>query len=563
MEYVALILVFILFIAFVLGKEIIEAKNAEKRFKKSLYEKYGEPFDKEISLERFAHICGYYKRHISERQIDDITWNDLNMDVIFMRMNDTFSSAGEEYLYYTLRNNTKSTAELNKLEEVISFFEKHPDERVAIQMLMRKLGTTGKFSLYDYLDNLELLGKRSNRKHILLNLLYIPFIVLTPFQLPAGLCGLAILMSYNIATYFKEKNEIEAYFISFVYIIRLLNVCEEVLKVDLPACEAQWSDMKQSLIKVLGIRKGSSIVFKGASSLSTGNPADIIMDYIRMTMHIDIILFNRMLGKLRSHVEDIDSLITNIGYVETAIAIGNFRHSLKEGWCVPEFVENSFTNDEILVIKDGYHPLIDNPVKNSIATDKGVLLTGSNASGKSTFLRMAAVNAILAQTIHTCMADEYKAPLFSICSSMSLKDNLESGESYYIVEIKSLKRILQSAETENRRVLCFVDEVLRGTNTVERIAASTQILKSLATDEYLCFAATHDIELTQLLIDRYNNYHFEEEIVDGDILFPYKLMEGKATTRNAIKLLQIMGYEDTIIEDATRLAEHFVTFGTW
>ena len=282
-----------------------------------------------------------------------------------------------------------------------------------------------------------------------------------------------------------------------------------------------------------------------------------------MTMHIDIILFNRMLGKLRCHVEDIDSLITNIGYVETAIAVGNFRHSLKEGWCVPEFVENSFTNDEILVIKDGYHPLIDNPVKNSIATDKGVLLTGSNASGKSTFLRMVAVNAILAQTIHTCMADEYKAPLFYICSSMSLKDNLESGESYYIVEIKSLKRVLQSAETENRRVLCFVDEVLRGTNTVERIAASTQILKSLATDEYLCFAATHDIELTQLLIDRYNNYHFEEEIVDGDILFPYKLMEGKATTRNAIKLLQIMGYEDAIIEDATRLAEHFVTFGTW
>lgn len=563
MEYVALILVFILFLAFVLGKEIIEAKNAEKRFKKSLYEKYGETFDKEISLERFAHICGYYKRHTPKGQIDDITWNDLNMDDIFRSMNDTFSSAGEEYLYYTLRNNRKSIEELNHLEEVISFFENHPDERVAIQMLMRKLGTTGKFSLYDYLDNLELLGKRSNRKHILLNLLYIPFIVLAPFQLPAGLCGLAILMSYNIATYFKEKNEIEAYFISFVYIIRLLNVCEEVLKVEVPACEAQWSDMKQSLRKVLGIRKGSSIVFKGASSLSTGNPADIIMDYIRMTMHIDIILFNRMLGKLRSHVEDIDNLITNIGYVETAIAIGNFRHSLKEGWSVPEFVENSFTNDEILVIEGGYHPLIDNPVKNSIATDKGILLTGSNASGKSTFLRMVAVNAILAQTIHTCMADEYKAPLFSICSSMSLKDNLESGESYYIVEIKSLKRILQSAETENRRVLCFVDEVLRGTNTVERIAASTQILKSLANDKYLCFAATHDIELTQLLYEKYNNYHFEEEIVDGDILFPYKLMEGKATTRNAIKLLQIMGYEDAIIEDATRLAEHFVTFGTW
>ena len=563
MEYVALILVFILFIAFVLGKEIIEARNAEKRFKKSLYENYGVPFKKEISLERFNHIVGYYKRHIPEGQIDDITWNDLNMDDIFMRMNDTFSSAGEEYLYYTLRNNTKSNEELEHLEQVITFFENHSDERVAIQMLMRKLGTTGKFSLFDYLDNLELLGNRSNKKHILINLLFIPLIALAPFQLPACLCGLAILMSYNIATYFKEKNEIEAYFISFVYIIRLINVCEEILRINIPACYAQWSDMKQSLSKVIGIRKGSSIVFKGASSITSGNPADIIMDYIRMTMHIDIILFNRMLGKLRSHVEDIDRLISNIGYVETAIAIGNFRHSLKEGYCIPEFVNEKKQDEEILIIENGYHPLIESPVKNSITTDKGVLLTGSNASGKSTFLRMVAINAILAQTIHTCMADAYRAPLFAICSSMSLKDNLESGESYYIVEIKSLKRILQSAEEEDRRVLCFVDEVLRGTNTVERIAASTQILKSLASEEYLCFAATHDIELTQLLSEKYNNYHFEEEIVDGDILFPYKLMEGKATTRNAIKLLQIMGYEDTIIENATGLAEHFVTFGTW
>ena len=561
MEYVALILVFILFIAFVLGKEIIEAKNAEKRFRKSLYNNYGVPFQKEISLERYAHISGYYKRHITEGQIDDITWNDLNMDDIFMRLNDTFSSAGEEYLYYTLRYNAKSKDELNHLEEAISFFETHPDERVAIQMLMKKLGSTGKFSLYDYLDNMELLGKRSNIKHILLNLLYIPFIILAPFQLPASLCGLAILMSFNIATYFKEKNEIEAYFISFVYIIRLLNVCEEVLAVKVPACDEQWSNMKRSLNKVLGIRKGSSIVFKGASSMTAGNPADIIMDYVRMTMHVDIILFNRMLKKLRNHVEDIDNLISIVGYAETAIAIGNFRHSLKDGYCKPEFIDDK--KGEILTIREGYHPLINNPVKNSITTEKGVLLTGSNASGKSTFLRMVALNAILAQTIHTCTADAYRAPLFSVCSSMSLKDNLESGESYYIVEIKSLKRILQLAKTENRRVLCFVDEVLRGTNTVERIAASTQILKSLAKEEYLCFAATHDIELTQLLKEVYNNYHFEEEIVDGDILFPYKLMEGKATTRNAIKLLQIMGYDEAIIEDATRLAEHFVTFGTW
>lgn len=87
-------------------------------------------------------------------------------------------------------------------------------------------------------------------------------------------------------------------------------------------------------------------------------------------------------------------------------------------------------------------------------------------------------------------------------------------------------------------MLCFVDEVLRGTNTVERISASTEILKSLSAEQVLCFAATHDVELTELLAKEYDNYHFEEEIVEGDVRFNYRLLTGKATTRNAIKLLE-------------------------
>ena len=196
-------------------------------------------------------------------------------------------------------------------------------------------------------------------------------------------------------------------------------------------------------------------------------------------------------------------------------------------------------------------------------TDRGVLLTGSNASGKSTFLKTVAINAILAQTIHTCLADSYSGGLYRIMSSMALKDDLAGGDSYYIVEIKSLKRILNHSADEANPVLCFVDEVLRGTNTVERIAASTQILKSLAGRKVLCFAATHDIELTHLLENYYNNYHFEEEIKEDDIVFNYQLRKGRATTRNAIKLLGVMGYEESIIKEAEAQAEHFLKTGLW
>ena len=80
---------------------------------------------------------------------------------------------------------------------------------------------------------------------------------------------------------------------------------------------------------------------------------------------------------------------------------------------------------------------------------------------------------------------------------------------------------------------------------------------------FLCFAATHDIELTELLADCYDNYHFEEEIMEGDILFNYILRSGKAMTRNAIRLLGIIGYENAIIEEANALAAHFLETGNW
>ncbi len=131
------------------------------------------------------------------------------------------------------------------------------------------------------------------------------------------------------------------------------------------------------------------------------------------------------------------------------------------------------------------------------------------------------------------------------------------------MEIKALKRILDAAKGGRKPVLCFVDEVLRGTNTVERIAASTQILKSLSGRGILCFAATHDIELTGLLCSDFDNYHFEEDVRDGDVYFNYKLQAGKATTRNAIRLLELIGYDNEIIERASAQAARFMSQGVW
>ena len=560
MEFVVFAGVLLLLFIFMILQELVQVKNQEKLFRRSLRENYGKEIQKEYSLERFARLDSYLERHQEEKQLDDITWNDLGMDEIFRQIDRTYSAAGEEYLYYTLRNIFCGREALEHLEEVVTWLDGQEDTRVRIQLLMKRLGHLGKYSLYDYLDNLDYLGDRSNRKILMGNLLYLPFAGLLFVQPAVGSIGIVVCMLWHILTYFREKKVIEPYIVSFAYVLRLVDVCEELQKQKIPVYEKELGELREALKSLRELRRGSYWVMAGNQGQIGGNPLDILSDYLRMILHLDILQFNCMLQKLRKKTGQVEIMLGITGYLDMAVAIGGFRRSL-EGYCIPELEEE--TQKAFIDMENGWHPLLSHPVKNTIRADRGVLLTGSNASGKSTFLKMVAVNAVLAQTIHTCTAESYHAPIFRIFSSMALRDSIENGESYYIVEIRSLKRILDVAEERKSPVLCFVDEVLRGTNTVERIAAATQILIHLAESGALGFAATHDIEMTELLKEQYDNYHFEEVIKDGDIMFPYQLLPGKASTRNAIRLLQMMGYNEEIIKKASRQVEHFLETGKW
>ena len=145
---------------------------------------------------------------------------------------------------------------------------------------------------------------------------------------------------------------------------------------------------------------------------------------------------------------------------------------------------------------------------------------------------------------------------------MALNDNLEAKESYYIVEIKSLKRIIEGLN-DNVPSLCVIDEVLRGTNTIERIAASSEIMHFLANSNSICLCATHDIELAQILGSGVENYHFQEFFDEDTIKFDYKIYSGKSITRNAIKLLKIIGYDENIVNNAENRAQLFAGNGYW
>ena len=557
MEYLIFAAAMVCFIVLMMLKSFLDYKKSEKRFVQKLYKEYGTLPQKEYKPEQFENISHYFLKHKEGYYVDDITWNDLNMDEIFKQLNNTFSSAGEEYLYHILRTPCLEEEELLKREGIISWFQNHSDERVSYQFIFSRLGKCGKFSIYDYLDYLDQLGERSNLKHYLAIAGILGSILLLFVNIPIGLVALVCILIYNNLSYFKIKNEIDPYVTSFAYVFRLLDAVGELVKKRVAILEEEFDELITCHNAMTGFRTGSSLVMSGSRMSGSGNPLEILADFLRMGFHIDLIKFNQMLTEVRKHLPEIDRMISVLGKIEAMIAIGSYRKAMS--CCVPEFTDELF-----IETNEMYHPLITHPVKNDISTGSSVLITGSNASGKSTFLKTVAISAILAQTIHTCPAASYKASLFRICSSMSLRDDVQGGDSYYMVEIKSLKRILAMAADEgDNPVLCFVDEVLRGTNTVERIAASTEILRSLDKKNCICFAATHDIELTHLLTKNYDNYHFEEDIADNDISFSYKIMCGRATTRNAIRLLGIMGYDKQIIEEAEQMANHFMKTGQW
>lgn len=553
----------VIFVVLVMGKEYLNSKKYRKKILDKLYQSYGTPAERNYKPGEMDHIMMYYHKHPVPHQIDDITWNDLNMDQIYQTINTSCSAAGDEYLYYRLRTPVYDAGEMEKLEHKIHFFTEHEKERHDVQSAFYSLGRTGKYSIYEYLEYLDDLGERRNFKYVFFDLLLFVCIGLMFLSPIYGIVLLLVVLCHNIIVYFKEYKQIEPYITSFRYVRRLLECVEQIKSMQLPAFSGEQVKLTECYQSLKNFRRSSYLVLSSAKGNS--NPLEIVLDYLRICFSLDLIQFNKALRSVRGHMDEIDEMITLLGQMETAVVIGSYRNSLQDGCCIP-VIHYEDQAERKLRIQDVYHPLLTNPVKNSLQAERGVLLTGSNASGKSTFLRTVAISALFAQTIHTCSASYYEAPVFRIYSSMSLKDNLLGGESYYMAEIKSMKRILDQsriAGKEKIHVLCFVDEVLRGTNTVERIAASTRIMQIFADEQTLCFAATHDVELTKLLVDRYDNYHFEERIEEEDIYFPYRLMTGPATSRNAIALLKMLGYDDRIISGAEEMAENFLKTGKW
>lgn len=195
------------------------------------------------------------------------------------------------------------------------------------------------------------------------------------------------------------------------------------------------------------------------------------------------------------------------------------------------------------------HPLI--PQDQKVCNDfqlkqigQTILITGSNMSGKSTFLRTAAINLCLAFAGAPVNATHFETRLFRLFTCIQVSDSLSDGFSYFYAEVRRLRQLLTELEKEHPLPLFFfIDEIFRGTNNQERLIGSRAYIKALVGKHGVGMISTHDLELIHLAEDNglIENYHFRESVEDGKMHFDYQLHAGPCPTTNALKIMALEG----------------------
>lgn len=561
MEYIC----FLVVIVGVLIAQFLRGQRDRKRRQiQLLKDKWGQVPDREYQEGDLTKIARYYE-HCQQQEpdnfyLDDITWNDFGMDEIFMLLNHTQSAVGEETLYRLLRMPETEETVLTERDRLAKAFAQDPEIRLKLERAFYEIGKGRRLAFTQYITLLGQQVPQSNGIHYLGLLALVGAAAFTTVIPNYGALMMILVIAFQIITYYRQKAQVEDLFGCIANVVRLQLCAKEIGNIaDAEEIQTYQSQLRQYATDLESICRKSKMITMGKAM--GGSPLDLLADYGKMILHVDLIAYQQIIAMIRQREHVVWQTMDTLGQLECALAIASFRQCLGQ-WCEPELHCHEPGGVLSLHGEDLYHPLVDAAVPNSIHALCGQLITGSNASGKSTFLKTVGLSAVLAQTIYTVPGQRYSAPFYQIYSSMALKDNLVGGESYYMAEIRSLKRILDHGK-DPLPVLCFVDEVLRGTNTVERIAASTQILKSMTQKNILCFAATHDGELTYLLEEDYLNSHFSETITEGDILFTYRIQQGRAQGRNALRLLGLMGYDETVLQQARDMADRFDRTGTW
>lgn len=480
--------------------------------------------------------------------LSDRTCNDLDFEELFSFLDRTNSKIGQQYLYNELRTISNNSKNVERNEKIISKLTQDAALRIKVQSDLTALNSFKTYYIASLFQEEHIHPPKYFFLFKLLSVTSVLLLFLLPMY-PQLIFALLLVFIINLVIHFWNKKNLFKYLNSIPQLLKLNRVAFSLHK------KALFNQMNPNLEKSINIinQVRNRMMFFQLEGKLQGDLAVIFwgtFELVKTLFLLEPILLFGVLKRLNTKRKEIENVFSFVGEIDMLVSIASLREGL-DFYCIPKITHNS---NEIIADKI-YHPLITNCVTNNISvSQKSVLLTGSNMSGKTTFIRSVGLNFITGLTINTCFAKSLTLPVLRIFSAIRISDNLMNDKSYYLEEVQTIKKMLKKS-SDGKPNLFLLDEIFKGTNTVERIAAGKATLSHLSKNKNIVFVSTHDIELTDMLVSEYDLYHFSEVIQKEKIDFDFKLKKGKLKNRNAIRVLEINDYPDSVISEAIKISK--------
>ena len=490
-------------------------------------------------LREFAALTG----PPSHEQVDEHTWNDLDMDEVFARVDRTHSAAGQFMLYRMLRTPQFDDVERDERLRLIAYFQIDADLREQVQCALTGLGFGARMAaaaslLWDaerpVVAARPLLGLMAALAAV--SLLTAPY-----FGAPSLLVFL-VAFACNFVLHYRTRFRFELEMDALAYLGEVLVAADRLGRIGRLEIEP--------LVKRLRERsRAAAPLRRRIGRFSSGAGLDLLYEYVNIAFLLEARSLRAAVADIHMFVGVLRDVLEVIGALDALQAVASFREGL------PVYCEPIFLNDPMhLEVEEVYHPLLDAPVGNSIVlVGRGALVTGTNMSGKSTFLRSLGLAVLLGSTVGTCPARLYRGARLRVRSSLRAADDVSRGESFYWAEAERLLQLVRSLEA-GAPTLCLIDEMLAGTNSAERIAASVEILEFICRKGGLVVGATHELEVASQLQSRLDFYSFADALGAKGLDFEYRIRPGLSEARNALRLLRELGFPEEIVSGALRRA---------
>jgi len=479
------------------------------------------------------------------------TCTDLDFDEFFIRINKTSSCVGQQYLYDRLRR-IPHESEIAGCDNLIQYLKNNTDFSERCRKHLSGLTHHDAYYIcslfHDRHPTISIKMKLVIRILQFMPLLLIAIFIVFPKTV--WLLLIAGFLITNMVFHYRNKQILFVYLYSIPQFLKLVSIARKLSTE--AALDKIHPDIKGRLQSLQSLVRHLSC-FKFDVKLE--NDYIALLWVLKELVNIFFLLEPNFLFRSFRLMDvkrmDIEAIFNYVGHIDMLLSTSYLQKNLPY-YCKPHWT------DAGLQMTDIYHPLIEQCIPNTLNTEgKSVLLTGSNMSGKSTFIRTVSINMLIAQTLNMCFARSFSGRRMKIHSAINLHDSISESQSFYMKEVLIVKDMLTESY-RCRNNLFVLDEIYKGTNTLERIAAGKAVLSALAKNGNMVFVSTHDIELADLLAEEYELYHFCEQIEQNHLHFDYLLKRGKLKHRNAIKLLKIEGYPGSVIAEANTIVEKFI-----